>query len=393
MIDFQNVSKIYKNLIALEDVTFKIDEGEFLFLVGPSGSGKTTVIKLLIKEEDPTEGKIFFYDTDVTEIKGSKIDQLRREIGVVFQDFKLLEHKNLYENIAFTLEVAGRKKQDIEETVPYVLDLIDLEDRADAFPHEISGGEKQKVAIGRAIANNPKVLIADEPTGNLDPDATKDISELLLKINEWGTTVIMATHGSDIVDEMNKRVIQLKEGRITSDTKEGLYPKSDVPIIPIDTRKDLGKLSKAEDGEKKQEKGKESGKKKKEKTPKKAKKDEKIKPKSKLKPKAKKASPEHKETKPQEIEEQEFEISFTTKGDIPKPLKKTKSKKKKSQKRKGKDVVDIHKLNLPSKVEKVLISKGIKTIKKLKETSREKFEGISDLKKEDIDRIQKTVKK
>jgi|GEM_PF-65222 len=225
MIQFVNISKTYKNdeIIAVHNINFTIEQGEFVFLIGPSGSGKTTIIKLLIREEDPTSGKIYFNDEDITAYNRKQIYQLRRKIGVIFQDFKLLDDKTAYENIAFVLEASGTQQKDIEETVPYVLDIVGLADRMDSFPQELSGGEKQRVAIARALANDPKVLIADEPTGNLDPDSAWDIIQILQKINGWGTTVIMSTHGSTIVDKLEKRVISLKNGSIVCDNLKGNY--------------------------------------------------------------------------------------------------------------------------------------------------------------------------
>lgn len=224
MVEFRNVSKLYDtNLPAVEDLSFEIKDGEFVFLIGPSGSGKTTVIKMLIRDEVPTEGSIFFNDIDITRLSRRKIYKLRREIGVIFQDFKLVQDKTAYENVAFAMEAAGKKNHEIEETVPYVLDIVGLSNRMNAFPRQLSGGEQQRVAIARAIANNPKILIADEPTGNLDPASAWDIVQVLTKINNWGTTVIMSTHGTDIVNSLNKRVIQMEKGKIVRDDNKGQY--------------------------------------------------------------------------------------------------------------------------------------------------------------------------
>ncbi len=334
MIEYVNVSKLYGNVVALDNISFEIEEGEFTFLIGPSGSGKSTIIKLLIKEENPSEGSIYFYEHDITKLSSSDTYKLRREIGVVFQDFKLLPHKNLYENIAFALEVSNRKNSDIEETVFYVLELIGLKERYSSFPNELSGGEKQKVAIARAIANNPKVLIADEPTGNLDPQSSWEVISLLQKINQWGTTVIMATHGTDIVNTLGKRVIALDKGRIISDNKKGVYSSDIIPIT-------IPKLSKS--------KTKPSLK-----TPENLKLD-----KSKLKPDKKFKS--KKKSLKKKSEEKEFEITFTTKNKNPK------------QKRKrGKDVVDLYKLDLPIKLEEKLIATGLSTIEKLKKATEDK---------------------
>lgn len=224
MIQYLNVSKKYDgDIIAIDDITFQIDEGEFLFLVGSSGSGKTTVIRLLIREEKPTSGKIYFEDAEVTNLKRKHIYNLRRKVGVIFQDFKLIPELTAYENIAFAMEAAGRNDKEIQDKVPYLLEIVGLENRFKSFPYQLSGGEKQRVAIARAMANNPKLLIADEPTGNLDPDSAWDILQILSKINSWGTTVIMSTHESDFVNTLHKRVLKLENGKIIRDDKKGNY--------------------------------------------------------------------------------------------------------------------------------------------------------------------------
>lgn len=224
MVEFRNVSKVYDgHLPAVEDVTFDIKTGEFVFLIGPSGSGKTTVIKMLIRDEVPSNGSIFFNDVDITRLSRRKIYKLRREIGVIFQDFKLVQDKTAYENVSFAMEAAGKKNKEIKEAVPYVLDIVGLSNRMQSFPRQLSGGEQQRVAIARAIANNPKILIADEPTGNLDPASAWDIVQVLTKINNWGTTVIMSTHGTDIVNSLNKRVVQMDKGKIVRDDNKGQY--------------------------------------------------------------------------------------------------------------------------------------------------------------------------
>ena len=225
MIVFQNVSKLYGNgrSTALEDVTFKIEPNEFVSLVGRSGAGKSTVIKLLIGEERPSRGRIVFGSYEVNKLKANELPQLRRHIGVVFQDFRLLPNKNAYENVAFALEVAGRVQREIVELVPQVLDMVGLSDRMNNFPHELSGGEKQRVAIARAMIHRPEVIVADEPTGNLDPTNTAEIIKLLLKINELGTTVILATHDKEIINHLERRVITLDGGRVIRDEKKGKY--------------------------------------------------------------------------------------------------------------------------------------------------------------------------
>lgn len=224
MIQFQKVTKTYPgNEFALGEIDLAVDEGEFVFLIGPSGSGKTTLIRMLIREEQPTTGKIYFDDRDITNLSRNNTYKLRRQIGVIFQDYKLIPDKNAYENVAFAMEAAGRKDREIKETVPYVLDIVGLAHRAKAFPEQLSGGEKQRIAIARAVANNPRVLIADEPTGNLDPASAWDIVQILSKINNWGTTVVMSTHGTDIVNTLNKRVVQMDKGRIVRDDSKGVY--------------------------------------------------------------------------------------------------------------------------------------------------------------------------
>lgn len=229
MVEFKDVSKVYDSRVfAINNVNFKVDSGEFVFLIGPSGSGKTTIIKMLIRDEIPSEGKIIFDERDITKINRESVYKLRREIGVIFQDYKLVQEKTAYENVAFAMEAAGKKNSEIKETVPYVLDIVGLSGRMNAFPRQLSGGEQQRVTIARAIANNPKILIADEPTGNLDPASAWDIVQILSKINNWGTTVIMSTHGTDIVNALNKRVIQMANGSIIRDDKGGTYDQTNL---------------------------------------------------------------------------------------------------------------------------------------------------------------------
>ena len=226
MINFQNVSKIYNNshtMTALDDVDFKIEEKEFVSVVGKSGAGKSTIIKLLIGEEKPTKGKVMFGDYDVNKLKSRELPKFRRHIGVIFQDFRLLSGKTAFENVAFALEVAGRPQQEIREFVPQALEMVGLADKMNNFSKELSGGEKQRVAIARAMINHPDVLIADEPTGNLDPMNSAEIIKLLLKINELGTIIILATHNKDVINDLSRRVISLNNGRIMSDEKQGKY--------------------------------------------------------------------------------------------------------------------------------------------------------------------------
>ena len=224
MITFDHVTKHYSvRDKALEDISFTINSGEFVSLIGKSGSGKTTLIKLLLGEIRPTTGNIWFGDFDVDAMANSDRQNYRRTIGFVFQDFKLISHKTVYENIAFAMEVAGKTDTEIIEDIPYVLDLVGLTHKANSFPAECSGGEQQRLAIARAIINQPELLIADEPTGNLDPVATKEIIGILKKINELGTTVIMTTHNKSVVDGLHKRVITLESGRIINDNHNGTY--------------------------------------------------------------------------------------------------------------------------------------------------------------------------
>jgi len=206
MIKFVGVSKKYKNeIIAVSNINFTIDNGEFVFLVGPSGAGKSTILKLLLREEIPTTGSIFVDKKDITKLKRRDVPYLRRNIGVVFQDFKLLPNKTVYENIAFALQIVEAEPKYIRRRVPMVLSLVGLSDRANSYPQQLSGGEQQRVSIARAIVNEPSILVADEPTGNLDPDTSWEIVKLLSEINKRGTTVIMSTHAKDIVDSMKKK--------------------------------------------------------------------------------------------------------------------------------------------------------------------------------------------
>ncbi|NLB87917.1 MAG: cell division ATP-binding protein FtsE [Syntrophomonadaceae bacterium] len=222
LVQFYNVSKIYPNGVkALDDISLKIDRGEFLFLMGPSGAGKSTLIKMLFREEKPTRGQIFIASRSIVRMKRSEVPNLRRSMGIVFQDFKLLENKTVSENVAFAMEVVGANPRDIKHRVPEVIKMVGLQGKEDAFPSELSGGEHQRVGIARAIANQPLLLIADEPTGNLDYETSNEIMELLYSINRKGTTVIMATHARELVKAAHKRVIILEKGRIVKDDSTG----------------------------------------------------------------------------------------------------------------------------------------------------------------------------
>jgi len=223
MIKINRITKHYGTVRALDNVSFFINPGEFIILVGPSGAGKSTLIKLLTCEEYPTFGQITIDGKDIHLLKKRYIPYYRRQIGVVYQDFKLLPNKTVYENVAFAMEVSGASSSLIKKNVLKILELVSLKNKSDNFPHELSGGEAQRVAIARGLVFSPRLLIADEPTGNLDPKNAWEITQLLLKINELGTTVILATHNRDIVDAIAKRVIALKDGKLVSDRKRGKY--------------------------------------------------------------------------------------------------------------------------------------------------------------------------
>lgn len=223
MVHLRDVTKHYGSIVALEDTDLKIERGEFVSLVGPSGAGKSTIIRLLIGEERPSTGQIFVAGRDITVLRPHELPFYRRKIGVVFQDFRLLPQKTVYENVAFALEVADVDDADIARRVPKMLELVGMRGRADNFPHELSGGERQRVAIARAMVHSPKILIADEPTGNLDPENTREIIELLQRINAAGCIVILATHNKEVVNELRRRVILIRAGKVMSDQKVGQY--------------------------------------------------------------------------------------------------------------------------------------------------------------------------
>ncbi|HEY3843980.1 MAG TPA: cell division ATP-binding protein FtsE [Acidimicrobiales bacterium] len=224
MIRFDSVTKTYKgSTVALRDISIEIDKGEFVFLVGSSGSGKTTFIRLLLREELPDRGQIWEAGRNIVDLPKWRVPYLRRNIGCVFQDFRLLPNKTVFENVAFALEVIGRPRHVVANQVPQVLDLVGLAGKDDRMPGELSGGEQQRVAIARAFVNRPMLLIADEPTGNLDPQTSVGIMRLLDRINRTGTTVVMATHDQNIVDQMRKRVIELEKGRLVRDQSRGVY--------------------------------------------------------------------------------------------------------------------------------------------------------------------------
>jgi cell division transport system ATP-binding protein len=227
MISFRNLTKIYsteaKSIKALDDVSFEVKQDEFVSVVGRSGAGKTTLLKILLAEEKPTSGTVFFEDQNVHQINQKDLPLFRREIGVVFQDYKLLPVKTTYENVAYVMEVMGCTDDEIARDVPQVLEIVGLTDRATSFPEELSGGERQRAALARALIHRPKVILADEPTGNLDPYHTREIIRLLAKVNEMGTTVILATHNKDIINALGKRVVTLEEGKIIRDEQKGRF--------------------------------------------------------------------------------------------------------------------------------------------------------------------------
>ena len=223
-LEFINITKTYPNEVTvLDEVNFQLHSGEFAFLVGESGAGKSTVIKILIREEEPTSGEILLNGENILELPKKEIHLIRRKIGVVFQDFKLLESKTVYENVAMALEVANQPESEMREIIPNVLGMVGLYNKKDHLPHQLSGGEKQRVSIARALAHEPDILVADEPTGMIDPDSGEKVIEILNQINERGTTILMATHDKDIVNTWKKRVIRLSNGKVISDKEKGHY--------------------------------------------------------------------------------------------------------------------------------------------------------------------------
>jgi len=224
MIHFDKVSKIYgANSVALDDVSFSISPKEFVSVVGHSGAGKTTLLKMILAEDRPTSGGVFFHSANVNKLRRKDINTLRRKIGVVFQDFRLLPNKTAYENIAFAMEVAGRTDEEIAADVPHVLQLVDLGNKSHNFPSQLSGGERQRVAIARAIVNQPDLIIADEPTGNLDPISTYEVVQIFKKINDLGTTIVLTTHNKGVIDNLGRRVLTMERGRVIRDDQEGRY--------------------------------------------------------------------------------------------------------------------------------------------------------------------------
>ena len=225
MVLMENVRKVYdsSNTVALDDVSLTINDGEFVFLVGPSGSGKTTLMKLITGELRPTSGTVVINDYDMSTIRRRKLPKMRRTLGVVFQDYRLIENMSVYDNVAFAMRVVGAPNKEIKKRVPYILELVGLEGREKRMPNELSGGEQQRVAIARALVNSPRMIVADEPTGNLDPARSLELMLLLEKINEMGTTVLVVTHEKELVNAFNKRVITIDSGNMVSDGMEGYY--------------------------------------------------------------------------------------------------------------------------------------------------------------------------
>jgi len=222
MIKFENVTKNYGSITALEDISLEIDD-EFVVVAGKSGAGKTTLLEMILAKEEPSSGRVFFNDLEVNKLEGNEISDLRQRIGAIFQDYKLLPDRTVFENIGYAMRVVGASKEDIQKRVPQVLEIVEMEDYADSYPPQISEGEQQRVAIARALATKPEVVLADEPTGNLDPYHTQDIIQLLKKIYELGATVILATHDKQTVNSLEKRVISLKEGRLVNDQDPGQF--------------------------------------------------------------------------------------------------------------------------------------------------------------------------
>ncbi len=225
MIKYHKVSKVYsrRDKAVLKDINLEIQEREFVTLVGYSGAGKSTLLKMIYAEERPTSGDVYFYKTKINKLSRRKLPKHRQQIGTVFQDYKLLPQKNVWQNVAFAMEVAGKSEEEIAEDVPQIIDIVGLKNKSHKYPEELSGGEQQKVALARALVNRPKVLVADEPTGNLDPISTWEIMQLLLKINEYGTTVVLATHDKDVVNRIARRVISMDKGKIIKDDARGRY--------------------------------------------------------------------------------------------------------------------------------------------------------------------------
>ena len=225
MVEMRNVRKIYdsSNTVALDRVDFSVDEGEFVFLVGISGSGKSTIIKLITGEIRPTSGKVIVNGYDMSKIRRAKLPKMRRTLGVIFQDFRLIDNMTVYDNVAFAMRVVGARNRDIRKRVPYVLELVGLDGRERRFPHELSGGEQQRVAIARALVNNPRMIVADEPTGNLDPVRSLELMLLFEKINEMGTTVLVVTNEKELVNAFSKRVVAIEDGQVVSDGMDGYF--------------------------------------------------------------------------------------------------------------------------------------------------------------------------
>lgn len=256
IVEFENVSKIYnEDIVALKDINFRLDQGEFCFIVGSSGAGKSTIIRLLIRQETPTQGEIKFEKISVPKIPRKLLSVYRQQLGIVFQDLKLIPSKTIRENVEFALEIINKPKNEIKDTADYLLEVVKLEGKDKLFPDQLSGGEKQRVAIARALANDPKLLIADEPTGNLDPKTSEDILNILKGINEWGTTVMVVTHDKELVDQMQTRVLHIENGKLIED-RAGGYDISVKRSMGADSPKNMKKNVKKKKNSKRKEKGK-----------------------------------------------------------------------------------------------------------------------------------------
>lgn len=244
MIDFEHVTKIYKrsDTPALEDIDFHVDDGEFVFLVGHSGAGKSTLLKLILREELPTEGRVMVDGKDVARLRRGKVPFLRRQMGIIFQDFRLIPTMTVYENIAFAMHVTNIGRRQIKERVPYMLELVHLEDKANVYPEFLSGGEQQRVAVARALAHAPKLVIADEPTGNIDPELSLEMMELLERVSGMGITVLVVTHEHELVHRFHRRVVTLKDGRIVSDIPADREAEPDL-ALPLDSLEETGEIT------------------------------------------------------------------------------------------------------------------------------------------------------
>jgi cell division transport system ATP-binding protein len=385
MISFNKVSKIYsKDIVALRDINFDIDKGEFMFLVGHSGAGKSTLIRLLIRQELPTKGNILFDQIDVTQITRKMLPIYRQNIGVVFQDYKLIESKTVKENIEFALEITGKSDTEIEETTQSLIDVVRLKKRGHLFPNQLSGGEKQRAGIARALANDPQLLIADEPTGNLDPQTSEEIIEILEKINSWGTTIMIATHDKETVNRLQKRVIRLENGKVVSDLQSSTYHAYSIDQITIDnhsqseTQEEDSKSTdtKPHDAKSKDAKSAKDLQSQSTSTPKNKSTTESESP-------DKKTKAEADEVKQSQSIHNKQGASKTSKNSSDQKSKKEKSDKKDTSNAlpqiESLENESIKKLNLPTGIEKILFKNKLKTIGKLLDLSETDLDNIDGL--------------